>query len=63
MVPFPGTAVPQAGEARGLGPRVTGASPLHRLAEQHDDLLLHIVLPGGLHGHHGRHVAAGRGTG
>lgn len=39
------------------------ASPLHRLAEQHDDLLLHVVLPGGLHGHHGRHVAAGTGVG
>lgn len=34
------------------------ASPLHGLAEEHDDLLLHIVLPGGLHGHHGRDVAA-----
>lgn len=36
------------------------ASPLHRLTEQHDDLLLHVVLPRGLHGHHGRHVAANR---
>lgn len=35
-----------------------GHPPLHCLAEQHDDLLLHVVLPGGLHGHHGGDVAA-----
>lgn len=34
--------------------------PFHSLTEQHDNILLHVVLPGGLHGHHGRDVAADR---
>lgn len=39
------------------GPVGSGPSPLHGLAEQHNDLLLHVVLPGGLHRHHGRNIA------
>ena len=54
-----GVPVPAAASGRSKALWQSGvASPLHRLAEQHDDLLLHVVLPGGLHGHHGRDVAA-----
>lgn len=54
-----GVPAPAAASGRSKALWQSGvASPLHRLAEQHDDLLLHVVLPGGLHGHHGRDVAA-----
>lgn len=35
------------------------SSPFHCLTEKHDHLLLDVILLGGLHWHHGRHVAGG----
>lgn len=49
-----GIPVPEAASGRSRTLWQSGvASPLHGLTEQHDDLLLHVVLPGGLHRHHG----------